>query len=158
MQQNTARDDTTAQDDTTPDDAGITDRRARAFAAALQAFERNGDAEDLLARFGDGATAERLDGRGARSDLDAFWREYRSPFERVATTFSNAVQTDGSVALEWHSDTVLSGGGPVTVRGVTVLDLADTDPDADDDGAGAVTALRTYYDTAVFVAPPRARG
>ncbi|GAA4994858.1 hypothetical protein WHI96_09690 [Pseudonocardia tropica] len=86
MQQNTAHDDATAQDDTAPDDAGITDRRARAFATALQAFERDGDAEDLLARFGDGATAERLDGRGARSDLDAFWREYRSPFERVATT------------------------------------------------------------------------
>ncbi|GAA4994852.1 hypothetical protein GCM10025792_51070 [Pseudonocardia tropica] len=63
------------------------------------------------------------------------------------------MQTDGSVALEWHSDAVLSGGGPVTVRGVTVLNLAD----ADDDGPGAVTALRTYYDTAVFVTPPRAR-
>ncbi|MEQ3539094.1 hypothetical protein WHI96_09695 [Pseudonocardia tropica] len=41
----------------------------------------------------------------------------------------------------------------MTVRGVTVLNLAD----ADDDGPGAVTALRTYYDTAVFVTPPRAR-
>lgn len=49
---------------------------------------------------------------------------------------------------------MLSVGRPVTVRGVTVLDLADSD----DDGAGAVTALRTFHDTAVFVTPPRARG
>ncbi len=65
------------------------------------------------------------------------------------------MQTGDSVALEWAGDAVLAGGRPVTVRGVTVLDLTD---DGAGDGTGAVTALRTYYDTAVFVTPPRARG
>jgi hypothetical protein len=146
--------DTPRGDHPGPDDTALTDRRVRAFADALQAFERDGRTEDLLARFRDGATAERLDGRGARTDLGAFWQEYLSPFDHVATTFRHAVQTGDSVALEWHSDAVLAGGGPVTVRGVTVLDLTDA---TDDDGSGTVTALRTYYDTAVFVTPPHAR-
>ncbi|MDQ4116261.1 MAG: nuclear transport factor 2 family protein, partial [Actinomycetota bacterium] len=122
--------------------------RAREFVAALRSFEQDGDPSGLVAQFTDGAVVSRLDGRGERTDVEAFWREYRAQFERVSTTFRNAVEGDGEVALEWDSD-VVSDGHPFTYRGVTVLAI---DPQAD-----AVTSARTYYDSAALLGGPAAQ-
>ncbi|TCK21083.1 nuclear transport factor 2 family protein [Pseudonocardia endophytica] len=121
------------------EDNHIDTPRAREFVAALRSFEQDGNPSGLVAQFADGATVWRLDGRAERTDVEAFWREYRDQFERVSTTFRNAVENDREVALEWDSDIVPAGGHPTTYRGVTVLEI---DPSAD-----AVTALRVYYDT-----------
>lgn len=128
------------------EDNHIGDQRARDFVAALRSFEQDGNPSGLVASFTDGATVWRLDGRGERTDVEAFWTEYRERFERVSTTFRRAVESQDRVALEWDSDSVLADGTPRTVRGVTVLDLGD----------GGVDELRTYYDTAAFATGPTA--
>jgi hypothetical protein len=130
------------------EDNHIENPRARDFVAALRSFEQDGNPSGLVAQFGDGATVSRLDGRGDRTDVESFWREYRDQFERVSTTFRNAVEGHGEVALEWDSD-VVTGGNPLTYSGVTVLAI---DPQSD-----AVTSARTYYDSAALLGGPAAR-
>jgi ketosteroid isomerase-like protein len=126
------------------DDTTIRDERARTFATALQTFERDGDASALARLFAPDAVTERLDGRaGRRGEVEQFWQEYRSQFDRIDTTFSAVVEGGDRFALEWVSDATLTGGRPVTYSGVTVIDL-----DGD-----AITRLRTYYDSAAFTAP-----
>jgi ketosteroid isomerase-like protein len=130
------------------DDTPITDDRARDFATALQEFERSADPADLVARFADGATLSRLDAAGERTDPEAFWREYRAQFDDLSTTFTHSVEADDRCSLEWTSTGTLSTGRPIEYRGVTVLEFAD----------GAVSRLRTYYDSAAFIAPPAGTG
>ena len=125
-------------------DIQIEDDRARGFADALQEFERSGDPADLVALFTDDATLTRLDARGERTDPEAFWREYRDQFDDLRTTFTHSLEGEDGCALEWTSTGTLSTGRPIEYRGVTVLEFDD----------GAVTRLRTYYDTAAFIAPP----
>ena len=122
-------------------DNHINDPRARRFAAALRQFEQDADPGELLGQFTADATVSRLDARGARTDLAEFWQEYRRSFEKLSTTFVDAVEGDDQVALEWTTTATLPGGRPVEYSGVTVLDLA---PDA-------VARLRTYYDSAALV-------
>lgn len=129
------------------EDNHIGDQRVREFVAALRSFEQDGDPSGLVRCFADGATVWRLDGLGERTDVEAFWTEYRARFRELTTTFRRAVETGDRAALEWDSDTVLADGTPRTVRGVTLLDL----------GGGGVTALRAYYDTAAFAPAPAAR-
>ena len=126
------------------DDIAINDTRARAFAETLQTFEQDGDAAALAALFADGATVERLDARGPRTDVEQFWREYRDQFRDVATTFTHVVDGTDACVLEWTSDAHLPDGRPVDCRGVTILEL----------GEDKVTGLRTYYDSAVFTRLP----
>ncbi|MBW0100864.1 nuclear transport factor 2 family protein [Pseudonocardia sp. KRD291] len=121
-------------------DNHIEDPRARAFVAALRSFEQDSDPDGLVALFTDDATLMRLDGRGERGDPAAFWREYREQFSELSTTFSNAIEGTDQIALEWSSDATLADEGPISYRGVTVLDL---------DG-NKIARLRTYYDTAAF--------
>lgn len=128
------------------EDNHIDDPRARTFVAELRRFEQSSDPERLVALFTDEATATRLDARGERTDVSAFWREYRRQFDHVSTTFFDVVEGSDQVALEWTSAATLPDGRPVDYRGVTVLDLAE-------DG---IAALRTYYDSAVFLAVPAA--
>lgn len=130
------------------EDNHIANQRARSFVAALRSFESDGNPSGLVGQFADGATASRLDGRGDRTDVESFWTEYRAQFERVSTTFRNAVEGDGEVALEWDSDVVV-GGHPMTYSGVTVLTI---DPQGD-----VVTSARTYYDSAALMGGPQAR-
>ena len=126
------------------DDSQITDARARAFAGALQAFEADSDAASLTPLFADGATVLRLDARGERTDVEQFWREYREQFTEISTTFTHAVEGDDASVLEWESEARLANGRPVEYRGVTVIEF-----DGD-----AINSLRTYYDSAAFVAVP----
>lgn len=131
------------------EDNHIDDPRARAFVAELRRFEQgrfdeDGDPTGLVELFADGATATRLDARGERGDVGAFWREYRGQFREVRTTFFDAVESGDQVALEWSSEATLTDGRLISYRGVTVLDL---------DGE-KIARLRTYYDSAAFVAVP----
>jgi ketosteroid isomerase-like protein len=122
-------------------DNDISDPRTRRFVAALHRFEQDDDPGELLGQFTADATVSRLDARGERTDLAEFWREYRRSFEKLSTTFVDAVEGDDQAALEWTTAATLPGGKPVEYSGVTVLDLAPE----------AVARMRTYYDTAVFV-------
>jgi ketosteroid isomerase-like protein len=125
-------------------DTPIEDPRARTFAGALQELDESGDPSELVALFAEGATLSRLDARGDRDDPEAFWREYREQFDELSTTFTHSTEADGRYALEWVSKGTLATGRPVEYRGVTVVEY-----DGD-----KVSALRTYYDTAAFTAPP----
>lgn len=128
------------------EDNHIDDPRTRVFVAELRRFEQSSDPADLVALFADNATATRLDARGERTDVMAFWQEYRGQFDELRTTFIDVVEGDDQVSLEWTSAATLRGGRPVDYRGVTVLDLAGE----------KIAALRTYYDSAVFLAVPAA--
>lgn len=127
------------------DDNHISDPRARTFVAALRRFEQDSDPAPLVGLFADRATATRLDARGERTDVTAFWTEYRAQFHELSTTFVNAVESADQVSLEWTTTATLTDDRPLDYRGVTVIDL-----DGDD-----IVALRTYYDTAAFT-PVRA--
>lgn len=130
------------------EDNHIADPRARAFVAELRRFEQSSDPADLAGLFADGATATRLDARGDRTDVTAFWREYRDQFDHLSTTFFDAVEGTDQVALEWTSKATLTDGKPISYRGVTVLDLE----------GDKIIRLRTYYDSAAFVAIPARTG
>jgi ketosteroid isomerase-like protein len=121
-------------------DNHIDDPRARTFAAALRRFEQDSDTAAFAELFAEDATLQRLDARGERGDVEAFWREYRDQFGEVKTTFYNVVEGSDQFALEWTSDATLTDGRPLSYRGVTVIDL---------DGE-KIIRLRTYYDSAVF--------
>jgi ketosteroid isomerase-like protein len=125
-------------------DTQINDDRYRAFADGLQTFEKDGDASAFAALFGSGATAERLDARGARTDIEAFWQEYRNQFSSLSTSFHNAVEDTDQAVLEWTTEGALADGRDITYRGVTYIQL-----DGD-----KVSTLRTYYDSAQFAAIP----
>lgn len=127
------------------EDNHISDPRARTFVAALRRFEQDSDPAPLVELFADRATATRLDARGERTDVTAFWTEYRAQFHELSTTFVNAVESADQVSLEWTTTATLTDDRPLDYRGVTVIDL-----DGDD-----IVALRTYYDTAAFT-PVRA--
>jgi ketosteroid isomerase-like protein len=128
-------------------DTTITDDRARTFAAALQTFEKDGDAAALAALFADDAVTVRFDARGERrGEVEQFWQEYRAQFQTISTTFTDTVEGGDRAALEWISDATLADGRPLQYRGVTVLDFA----------GDAVAELSTYYDSAQFAAVPAA--
>ena len=124
-------------------DIQISDDRARAFATALQTFEKDGDVAAFAALFADDAVTQRFDARGERrGEVEQFWQEYRGQFESISTTFYDVVEGGDRFALEWTSDATLSDGRPLQYRGVTVIDL---------DGE-KISKLGTYYDSAQFAA------
>ena len=128
------------------DHIDITDDRARAFADALQAFERDHDVSSFARLFAADALTQRFDARGERrGEVEQFWTEYQAQFDSVRTIFSNVVEADDVFALEWSSDATLAGGRSISYRGVTVVDFG---------GGDTVIALRTYYDSAQFSVGP----
>lgn len=126
------------------EDNHIRDPRTRTFVAALRRFEQDSDPAPLAALFADGATATRLDSRGDRTDVSAFWQEYRDQFQDLTTTFFDAVEGEDQCALEWSTSATLREGRDIEYLGVTVIDL-----DGDE-----IVRLRTYYDSAAFVVVP----
>lgn len=122
----------------------MTTELAERFMHTLQQVEETGNVEPLVAMFTENAELsnlamiEPLEGRdGARR----FWQKYLSVFERVHSKFTNVVEGDGTVVLEWNSSGALSTGEEVNYQGVSIL---ETD-------SGQVKSFRTYYDSAVFV-------
>lgn len=130
-------------------DNHISDDRARIFAGALRRFEQDGDAAAFAELFADDAVTQRFDARGERrGEVRQFWTEYRGQFDEVRTTFYNAVEGQDEFALEWTSEGTLRSGNPLHYRGVTCLGYA----------GDKIAWLRTYYDSAAFVAPAAATG
>jgi ketosteroid isomerase-like protein len=75
--------------------------------------------------------------QGART----FWQQYRDVFDDIDATYRHRVTEDDVAVLEWSSDGALRDGTPFRYDGVSVLESKD----------GAITAFRTYYDTAAFL-------
>lgn len=121
---------------------------AERFMAALQAFEADGNADQLAALFHDDAECTNLvHAERGRDGVRKFWAAYRQAFQNIRSTFSATLFADGGAALEWSSEGALADGAPIAYRGVSVLEI-----DGD-----RVRRFRTYYDTAPFVAPAAAK-
>lgn len=131
-------------------DNHIADATVRRFVAELRSFEQTGEVDELTRLFSDDAVLHRLDGRGGVDDPRAFWEQYRAQFGEVRTVFRNAVEsTDPAGAgLEWESRGTLADGTPIDYAGSTFLTLS----------GDRISGLRTYYDTAAFVAIPAGQG
>lgn len=119
---------------------------AKEFVAALGALEQRNDPDPLVSLFAEDSEltslTERQPLRG-KEGARRFWRGYRSAFDEVNSTFDRAIEADGSVVLEWHTDGTLPDGQTVTYRGVSILELAED----------RIGGFRTYYDSAAFVQP-----
>ena len=127
----------------------MSDNGAQRFADALQEFEQSGDVQAFVGSvFADDAELHRPEHRGqtetGQQGATAFWEQYKSQFDEIASTFSRVQERDGLGVLEWTSEGRLSTGRPVRYEGVSVLDLGDD---------GKVTRFATWYDTAAFLSP-----
>lgn len=114
------------------------------FIDALGELHQNNDSEQLVELFGDEATLtkagiphEEHGKDGART----FWQQYRDVFDDIEASFRHTVADDDVAYLEWTSSGHLRGGADFTYDGVSVLEGSDD----------AITAFRTYYDTAKFL-------
>jgi ketosteroid isomerase-like protein len=117
------------------------------FGRALQQMERSGDAEELVAQFGEGAELRRPElehSQGQTSDPEQFWRTYRDQFSEITTEFSHIAEADDLAVLEWTSRATLAAGRSIEYAGVSLLSFGNDD---------RVSRFATYYDTAAFVAP-----
>lgn len=114
------------------------------FVDALGELHRSRDVEPLVELFSDDVVLAKAGvphtshGRdGART----FWTQYRDVFDDIESTFRHTVSDDGIAYLEWTSTGHLKDGSDLEYDGVSVLE---------GDGQ-AITAFRTYYDTAAFL-------
>ena len=132
------------------EDNHIADATVRRFVAELRSFEQTGEVGELAKLFTDDAVLHRLDGRGGVDDPRAFWEQYRAQFGEVRTVFRNAVESTDppGAGLEWESRGTLADGTRIDYAGSTFLTLADH----------RICGLRTYYDTAAFIAIPAGQG
>lgn len=95
------------------------------FTAALEHLENTGDAEPLVACYGDDSTAGNVlapdSGRG-RAGVERFWHEYARTFRTARSSYRSVVVGPTGAALEWV--TRADGPhGPVEYAGVTVLEI-----------------------------------
>jgi ketosteroid isomerase-like protein len=120
--------------------------RADAFSKALQEMEKSGDAEDLVAQFGDGAELNRpeLQHSAGSTDPDKFWSSYREQFSEISTEFTHIAEADDLAVLEWTSKATLAAGRSIEYAGVSLLTFGEDDK---------ISRFATYYDTAAFVVP-----
>lgn len=113
------------------------------FMRALHQAEQTGEPEPLATLFTEDAELSNLSAtvqRGREGGL-RFWREYLSTFDSIRSQFTNIIEGQGAVALEWIAQGTLSTGRPISYRGISVLEL-DNDQ---------VRRFRTYYDSAAFL-------
>ena len=114
--------------------------------SALHTAEDSGQLDELLALHAGNVTLHNLTRHtwsgpeGARE----FWQRYLSDFERIHSEFTHHTDTGALGVMEWVASGQLKGGHPTEYRGVSLIEH---------DGQ-AVTAFRTYYDSAAFVLPP----
>lgn len=110
------------------------------FIYTLQQVEKTRNVEPLVSMFAEAAELsspileQPICGRAAVRD---FWRKYLSQFRRVRSEFTQVVESDREVILEWSADVILPSGKSLRHRGVTILELDQ----------GSVQSFRTYYDT-----------
>lgn len=118
----------------------LTDR----FVAALEQLHRHRDAEPLVELFAEDATLDKAGvphGERGRDGARVFWQQYRDVFNDIESEFRYRVTGDDLSYLEWTSKGSLRDGADFQYDGVSVLES----------GGDAITAFRTYYDTAAFL-------
>lgn len=119
--------------------------RAGRFADALQGLERGGDVDGFVsAVFAENAELLRPETdqqEQGSAGAKAFWTQYLGQFDEVSSEFSRIVEQGNLGVLEWSSTGKVSGGAPLSYRGVCLLDF---------DEDGRVTRFATYFDTAQF--------
>lgn len=121
------------------------------FVAALGELHDSRDVEPLVELFADDATLDKAGiphGQHGKDGARTFWTQYRDVFDNLESSFSHTVTDDGIAFLEWNSTGTLRDGTPFRYDGVSVLE-------GDDE---AVTAFRTYYDTAAFLSAEKRGG
>ena len=119
--------------------------RAAKFAQALTQLERAGDVDAFVsAVFAPDVALLRPETDQQESGHQgavSFWTQYLGQFEEVSSEFTRTVEDGGLGVLEWTSTGKVSGGAPISYRGVSLLDFGDND---------LVTRFATYFDTAQF--------
>ncbi|MDQ6765277.1 MAG: nuclear transport factor 2 family protein [Verrucomicrobiota bacterium] len=110
------------------------------FKQALQKTESTRSAEHVATLFAGGARLTNLGGDHGQ-DAQTFWQIYLEQFRDIRSEFTGETVSNSSAALEWVSRGTLADGRPVEYRGISVIDF----------DREAVTAFRTYYDSAAFV-------
>ena len=122
----------------------MSDQLSEQFMSALQHAERTADIEPLLGLFHDDAEAlnlGRTEPAEGRDAMREFWRTYLAAFREIRSEFTNVIEGEAGIVLEWVSRGRLPDDSPLEYRGVSVLET---------DG-GRVRRFRTYYDSAVFL-------
>lgn len=121
------------------------------FLDALDAVESDRSVRAMEALFGEEARVSRL-GRPAErgsAGVRRFWKEYLDQFgDEIHSEFSRIIETDRVVTLEWTTKGELNSSRPICYSGVSLFEF-----DGDE-----IVDFRTYYDSAVFLADPRAQG
>lgn len=110
------------------------------FKQALQQTEETRDAAHVAQLFAAGAKLTNLGGDHG-TDAQKFWQIYLEQFEAIRSDFNGEIVSNRSAALEWKSAGKSKEGKPLEYGGVSIIDFNDD----------AITAFRTYYDSAEFV-------
>lgn len=110
------------------------------FKQGLEQAEQSRDPAPIARLFSGDAKLHNL-GANEKSDAHIFWRNYLEQFREIKSEFTHESLAENSATLEWHSHGVGRDGEPVDYTGVSILEYQDD----------AITAFRTYYDTAAFV-------
>ena len=83
---------------------------------ALQSFEADGNADQLVALFHDDAECVNLvHAERGRGGVRKFWEEYRRAFGEVRSEFTATLFGDGGASLEWTSEGTLPTGTPIVI-------------------------------------------
>lgn len=110
------------------------------FKAALQQTEQTRDATHVAELFAAGARLTNLGGDHG-TDAQKFWQVYLEQFDGIRSEFTGEIAAERSAALEWKSSGKSREGKPLQYSGVSIIDFNED----------AITAFRTYYDSAEFV-------
>ena len=115
------------------------------FMQALQQTEQSGDPSGLVELFADGSTLQNLTTRTweGKEGAGQFWQTYLDNFASIRSEFSQNADTGSYGVMEWTGKGELKNGQPIEYRGVSIIEH---------DGQ-QVSAFRTYYDSAAFLAP-----
>jgi ketosteroid isomerase-like protein len=117
---------------------------ASRFMQLLQQAEETGNLDSLVALFCDDAELINLampEPLRGQAGAYQFWDKYLSVFNRIHSKFTNVIESDDVIVLEWISTGVLSSAKEITYRGVSLLEINN----------GQVHRFRTYYDSAAFL-------
>ncbi|MDB5297136.1 MAG: hypothetical protein JWO31_3119 [Phycisphaerales bacterium] len=118
---------------------------AQQFIAALKQAEESKSPDPLVAVFAPDAELDnpsRSVVRKGTGGAGEFWKDYLSAFDGIRSEFTHVIESKDAATLEWKSQgTLAHGGGPVTYRGVSVVEFA----------GDKVKRFATYYDSATFV-------
>jgi ketosteroid isomerase-like protein len=110
------------------------------FKQALQQTEQTRDATHVAQLFEQGAKLTNLGGDHG-TDAQKFWHVYLEQFNGIRSEFTGEIVSERSAALEWNSVGKSKEGKPLEYGGVSIIEFNDD----------AITAFRTYYDSAEFV-------